>query len=186
VDLPITPRLRSILFLLFPGLRRGVSPVERRDPLRLVVVSPSPPTDPAQKTRRVKSTSPRRERELNIRKTTHTRGLNPGLGRIETLSMSSCLKLPITHRARHTTSSRGRVSWDIRLPSSETPDFISSNQSRRYISGRTLRRWKDVATMPAVSPHRRILLNVSRSGCSFGLSSSTMSYAHFSFRDIRT
>jgi hypothetical protein len=91
--------------------------------------------------------------------------------------MSSCLKLAITHRARRTTSSRGRVSWDIWLPSSETPGFISSNQSRRCISGRTLRRWKVTTTMPAVSPRRRSFPNASRSGYSFGLSSSTMSYA---------
>jgi hypothetical protein len=39
--------------------------------------------------------------------------------------MSSCLKLPTIHRARRATSSRGRVSCDIRLPSKETPGTIS-------------------------------------------------------------
>jgi hypothetical protein len=45
--------------------------------------------------------------------------------------MSSCLKLPTIHRACRMTSSRGRVFCDIRFPSNETPDIISSNRSRR-------------------------------------------------------
>jgi hypothetical protein len=110
-----------------------------------------------------------------------TRGSNPWLGHIMTLSISSCLKPPITHRARRTTSSRGRVSCDIRLPSSETPGFISSNRSRCCINGRTLRQWKAAATMPTVSPRKQSFLNASRSGCSFGLSSLTMLYGQFSF-----
>jgi hypothetical protein len=49
------------------------------------------------------------------------------------------------------TSSRERVSCDIRLPSNETPSFIWSIRSRRYIRGKTLQWWNAAATMPAVS-----------------------------------
>jgi hypothetical protein len=51
---------------------------------------------------------------------------------------------------------------------------------------RTLRQWNAVATMPAISQRRRSFLSASRSGCSFGLSSSMMPYPQFSFQDIRT
>jgi hypothetical protein len=90
--------------------------------------------------------------------------------------MSSCLKLPTIHHARRATSSRGSDSCDIRLSSSEASGIISSIQSRRCISGSTLRRWNVVATIPAVNPRCRSLLNASRSGCSFSFPSSTTSY----------
>jgi hypothetical protein len=81
--------------------------------------------------------------------------------------MSSYLKLPTIHCARRATSSRGRDSCDIRLPSSEASDVISWIQSQRCISSSTLRRWNVVATIPAVNPRCRSLLNASRSGYSF-------------------
>jgi hypothetical protein len=100
--------------------------------------------------------------------------------------MSSCLKLPTIHRARQATSSRGRDSCDIRRPSSEASSIISSIQSRRCISGSTLRWWNAAATIPTINPRCRSLLNASRSGYSFGFSSSTMPYVQLSSRDIRT
>jgi hypothetical protein len=115
-----------------------------------------------------------------------TRGSKPWVGRIGTLSMSSCLKLPTIHRARRATLSRGRDSCDIRLPSNETSGVISSIRSRRCISGNTLRQWNTAATIPTVNSCCQSLLNMSRSGCSFGFSSSTTPYVQLSSRDIRT
>jgi hypothetical protein len=90
--------------------------------------------------------------------------------------MSSCLKLPTIHRARRATSSRGRDSCDIRLPSNKTSGVISSIQSQRCISGNTLQWWNTATTIPVVNPRCRSLLNASRSGCSFNFSSSMTPY----------
>jgi hypothetical protein len=90
--------------------------------------------------------------------------------------MSSFLKLPTIHHARRATSSRGRDSCDIRLPSSEASDVILSIWSRRCISGNTLQSWNMAATILAVNPRCRSLLNVSRSGCNLGFSSSMTPY----------
>jgi hypothetical protein len=74
------------------------------------------------------------------------------MGRIGTLSMSFYWKLPTIHRARRATSSRGRDSCDILLPSNDASGIISSSRSRRYVSGSTLQRWNTAATIPAVNP----------------------------------
>jgi hypothetical protein len=65
--------------------------------------------------------------------------------------MSSCLKLLTIHRARLATSSRGRDSCDIRLPSKDASGVISSSQSRHCVRGSALWRWNAAATIPAVS-----------------------------------
>jgi hypothetical protein len=44
-------------------------------------------------------------------------------------------------------------SCDILLPSNDASGVISSSQSRRCVSGSTLRRWNAAATIPAVNPH---------------------------------
>jgi hypothetical protein len=78
-------------------------------------------------------------KDLKNARTTLTRGSNPWVGRIGTRSISYCQKLPSIRRARRATSSRGRDSCDILLPSNGASGVIWSSRSRRYVSGITLR-----------------------------------------------